>query len=165
MKTLSPQPYSASPLKPSASQKSTLRYKENVAALFQRLNSLQQSSEATKSQAHSTLVSEFSQQESKVLGRQKGRAEQLASILRAVANIEKEMEDQNMQQEKVKRTVRTLIEAAGRELENSFDQMERERIKSENALQQWIENKLESFVLRSIHSLRQTKTPGNRDPS
>jgi hypothetical protein len=88
MKTLSPQPYSASPLKPSASQKSTLRYKENVAALFQRLNSLQQSSEATKSQAHSTLVSEFSQQESKVLGRQKGRAEQLASILRAVANIE-----------------------------------------------------------------------------
>lgn len=47
-----------------------------------------------------------------------------------VSNIEKEVEDQQSEQEKVRRAVETWIETAERELNSSFDRLEKERVKS-----------------------------------
>ena len=85
--------YSSSPLA-AKSSKGTLRYKENVAALFQKLNSLQQTSEIQKSQMHNMLLGEFAQKETKSLGINKSKTAQLNAILKAVGNIEKEFHNQ-----------------------------------------------------------------------
>lgn len=113
MSTISHNSFSSSPLAAKAS-KSSLRYKENVAALFQKLNSLQQTSENQKSQMHSMLLGEFSQKEGKSLEANRGKAQQLSNILRSVANLEKEFHNQQNEEEKMRRTVRAMIEAADR---------------------------------------------------
>lgn len=119
MKSLRHNSLNSSPL-PSSGDKATLKYKENVAVLFQKLNSLQQCSENKKSSTHSQLVSEFNQKESKLLDGNRNRADQLKSILKAISSIEKEMENQENEEEKMRRGVRTMIEAASRELTLSF---------------------------------------------
>jgi len=76
------------------SSKGSLRYKENVAAIFQKLNALQQTSEAQKSQMHNMLLGDFAQKENKVIDTNKTKTIQLNSILKAVAALEKEFHNQ-----------------------------------------------------------------------
>ena len=70
-------------------QQTSLRYKENVAALFQKLNALQHTAENTKHQNHGRFMADFTQKEGKLLGGQKAKVDQFSAVLRSVANIER----------------------------------------------------------------------------
>ena len=78
-----------------------------------------------KSQSNSQLVSEFNQKESQAFDSSKLKANQFKAILRAVAGIEKEMENQKNEQEKLSRNVKQMIEDASRHLDLSFERMEK----------------------------------------
>ena len=88
MKSVSHQSYTSTP-QVNHHSKTSLRYKENVAALFEKLNSLQHCSEAQKSVSNAHVVLEFNQKESRVQEQVKQKSEQFKNILRAVGNIEK----------------------------------------------------------------------------
>lgn len=134
---------------PTSSQKATNKYKEAANALFQKLNSLQQASENNKSHNHSALITSLNQKENKFFDGQKNKAENYSKILRIVANIEREVQDQANEQDKVRRAVAACIENAERDICSSFDRLKKERVKSESTLEQWIDGKIESFVLKS----------------
>lgn len=118
MNTINHNSLSSSPL--ANKSKGTIRYKENVAAIFQKLNSLQQNSEAQKSQMHSMLLNDFAQKENKVLDVNKNKALQLNAIIKVVANLEKELHNQQNEEEKMRRKVKAMIDEASRELDLNF---------------------------------------------
>ena len=53
------------------------------------------------------------------------KANQFKAILRTVAGIEKEMENQKNEQEKLSRNVKQMIDDASRHLDLSFERMEK----------------------------------------
>lgn len=75
-------------------RKTDNKYREAATELFQKLNSLQQASESNKSHMHGVLMTQLNQKENKFFDALKNKADHYSKILKLVASIEREVEDQ-----------------------------------------------------------------------
>ena len=74
--------------------RSSEKYREKAAQLFQKLQNLQESAEINKSQKQKSLIIEFNQTEKKVLESSKLKEGWYSKVLDMVKAIESELSDQ-----------------------------------------------------------------------